>query len=273
MNPELVQKKLDALTKDFQAAFGVQLWGESPMVALADLAKPVTDYDALKARMASLAALFDHFNKRSFDAAVGASSGGTRLALVAFLKHRLPDFHPRIEGDVQAPMGFTCLLRDYLLHTKNRNYKKALNYFGLPDPIDDPTTAWSQVLFKFSEWLDSLRALLNVTARPRRNSAELSEEPLRFLVMVTYQRRRRLLESEDVAPILNEIVRRGSALDTELARVFGRSVDEIRRRLYELTNDVLIVSPVDRNATRISVSPPMLEAIRRGGLPPGDGEL
>ncbi len=262
---DLLPKKMDVLAKDFEAAFGVPLWRNVPLVAIADLVKPVGDHDALKARLASLAAVFDHFNKKAFDGAVGTASTGTRKALVSFMKLRLPDLHPQIEAEVERPMGLICLLRDYLLHTRNDNYKKAFAYFSLSDPIDDAVAAWNQVLFRFSEWVDAVRGLLIQSARPRRSGNELSEESLRFLVAVTYRRRKELLESDAIAPVINEIIRRGDALDTDLARTFGRSVEDLRRLLFDLTTDVVIVTPVDRQSTRLRISGALIEAIQSRG--------
>jgi hypothetical protein len=121
-----------------------------PLGPVVDIARAVATFDELKSRIASLTALFDHFNKSEFDKIVGTPSEGTRKAFVAFLKFRAPDDQLQIDRQIAEPLDLICLLRDYLIHARNRNYKKALVFFRLPDPISDPARAWSRVLFAFS---------------------------------------------------------------------------------------------------------------------------
>lgn len=263
MKAALVQAKIDALTKDFDASLGVPLWSEPPLMAFSDIACPVTDYDGLKARLASLAALFDHFNKKGFDAALGFSTAGTRAAFIAFLKRSFPDDQPQIEAYIETPIGLMCLLRDYLLHTKNKKYRKALDFFELADPIEDPPIAWDGVLARFAECLDRIRNLITDSNRNRYNNEDLTAEPLEFLVNLTYARHRHLLESSPAAAMINEVIRRGSVTDVELAATFGVAVGDLRNLLHPIIGDILIVRPVDRHTTQLSISGPMIDIMRK----------
>lgn len=264
MNVGLVQAKVDSLTKDFEESLGVSLWSEPPLAAFAEIVRPVTDLDGLKARLASLTALFDHFNKRGFDAALGFGTRGTRASLIAFMKRSFPDDQPHIEANIETPIGRICLLRDYLIHTRNNKYRKALGFFSLSDPIADPGLAWDRVLARFGECLDSLRNLIADSKRNRYSNLELTTEPLEFLISKTYTRHRHLIQSSPVAAILNEIIRRGEVKDVELATTFNIAVEELRRLLYQIIDDILIVRPVDRQTTLVSVTEPMIEIVRCG---------
>jgi hypothetical protein len=264
MNAPLIQAKINALTKDFEESLGVPLWSQFPLAPFGDIARPVGDDDSLKARLASLSALFEYFNKKSFDAALGNRTTGTRSSFVAFLKRRFPDDQVEIENAIEAPMGLVCLLRDYLLHTKNRNYRKALDYFQLSDPIDAPALAWDQILTTFAEWLDRVRSLTSDARRDRYSNEVLTADPLNFLVKLVYARNRDTLEETPARAMLNEIIRRGSVNDIELASTFGISVENLRKLLYPIIGDILIVKPVDRYTTQLSVSTPMVEVIKNG---------
>ncbi|MDR4485588.1 MAG: hypothetical protein R3B95_20745 [Nitrospirales bacterium] len=266
MNPRLVQSKLDTLTKDFEESLGVALWHEPPLMAFGDIARPVTDYDGLKARLASITALFDHFNKKNFDTVLGYRSPGTRSAFVAFLKLRFPDNQPAIESDIETSLKHMCLLRDYLLHTKNKNYRRALEYFGLSNPIDDPVLAWGRVLCSFAEWLDRVHNLIIESRQERYNNEALTNDPLQLLVDLTYARHRDLLESTPAGAMVNEIIRQGSVTDIELAVTFNIPVGDLRSLLYPLTGDILIVRPVDRYTTQLVVSEPMVEILQNSRI-------
>lgn len=270
MDASLVQSKIAALAEKFKGSLGIAMWKESPLVAFGDINRAVTDSDGLKARLASLTAIFDFFNKDGFDAALGSKTKGTRVAFVNFLKLRFPDDQPSIESDIEAPMGLICLLRDYLLHTKSKNYQKALDYFRLSNPIDNPAHAWDCVLAAFAEWLDRLSSLIADSSRERCNNEALGAAPLQFLVDLTYSRHSDLLESMPTAAMLNEIIRLGHITDADLAATFGVPIADLRKLLYPLTGDVLIVTPIDRNTTRLAVSEPMIKAIQNSGSEPED---
>lgn len=244
---------------------GVPLWSSPPLQAISDIAYPVSTHDELKGRLASLAALFDHFNKRDFDQKMGATTEGTRKSFVAILKFSCPDQQPQIEQHVEDPLRFIALLRDYLLHTKNRNYKRAFEFFDLTDPISDPTLAWSRVLFSFSECLDRIREILAARQMPRLTPQWILDGPLREVVQLVLQEKRHVLGEARVAALLREIAARMTVRDTELAEIFSLDAAELRALLLPLTDSIILVRPCDRTSTILEVTPEIASLLRSGG--------
>ena len=113
----LIPRKLEAIDRAFKDKLETRLWSSEPTVQLMDLCVPVSTLDNLKSRIASLTAVFDHFNKKEFDKQTGLRSTGSRIAFVAFLKTRFKDSQPVIEQYVEDPIGKICLLRDLISET------------------------------------------------------------------------------------------------------------------------------------------------------------
>jgi len=273
MDATLVLAKVGVVAKMFDDDLGAPLWGTPPVDPLVDIARAVTTSDELKSRIASLTASFEHFNKKDFDKIVGTPSEGTRKAFVAFLKFRVPDDQIRIDREVAEPLDLICLLRDYLIHARNRNYKKALVFFGLSDPISDFSRAWSSVLFAFSEVLDRLLEIVSARQQPRIAAGPLMDETLDLVVASIQREKRHVLETPKVASLLREIVSQGAILDADLAGIFGLEVEGLRRLLFPLSESVLIVLPVDRHSTRLEVVPEFRALVQSGELFKWDGHV
>lgn len=262
MNPDLIIAKIESVENDFNAHFGIPLWKNPPLTHISDLRSPVNNMDGLKSRIASLLAIFDQLNKEAFDAKLGHRTDGTREAWLSFLKRECPDDQPFIQERIEVPLGRIAQLRAFLLHGRTKGYKKALEFFALPEPIADPTDAWAKVLYKSAEVADSIAALMARRRRPAASISDLTEEPLRLLVAITYRRHQRQLEDDKVGPLVREILHAGEILDTDLAARFNVGIDELRERLFPLIDSVIHVRPHNMDSTRISIVPPMRECLR-----------
>jgi hypothetical protein len=252
----LIQRKIVKLTEDFSRELGLELWDSQLLLEVSDIIRPVNTMDGLRSRILDLGNLLDHFNRAAFNAHVRVAASTKSLnSLIAVLKFTFPDNQPQIEHDVERPLRYIRVLRNYFAHGKTRDNAKALEFFDLPDPITDPTIAWEKVLFRFSECLDQIQGLLSVRRGADRSADRYVEASMQDLVDILLNREPELLQSAPVRSLLREVIAHGSIRDTELAATHNLTVDQLRRLLFPLTNGLLIVRPFDRNTTTISVVP------------------
>jgi hypothetical protein len=261
----LVLRKLEAVNQTFEQRLASSLWASPPTTPIIDLSLPVTTYDNLKARIASLTTLFDHFNKREFDRQSGVSTSGSRNSFIAFLKVRFKDWHQFIETKVEAPIGKISLLRDYLIHARNKNHRTALEFFELNDPIAAYDDAWRKIVYKFMEVLDALAELLATIGTKPATEAQLVERPAGFMAALLWRRYHALLTDATVLSWLRFIIDKDRVADVDLARRFGLDVEDLRVRLYPLRGGVLLVRPNDEVSTILSITPSMRELLLSGG--------
>jgi hypothetical protein len=254
--------KIEALAEAFEQRFGVSLWRKPPTSEISELNRAVTDMDSFKARLLSMVAILDCLNKRDFEKQTGIASKGTREAWVTFLKDQFQNEHPRIQDDIETPLGRIAQLRSCLAHPRGKDCKKAFKYFDIVEPIEDPTNAWEKVAYRFAEIVDVALELVRSGPAAVLTASDLTDVPLRALIEATYQQFRRVIEDESVAPILREVAHHDTVLDTVLAARFNITVEELRSRLYPLLGPIIHVRPNDSVSTHVSIPEPFREVLR-----------
>jgi hypothetical protein len=257
-----VVPKLQALAEAFEQRFGMSLWRTPPTLEISELNRAVTDMDSFKARLFSMVAIFDGLNRRDFEKQTGIASKGSRDAWFTFLKDQFQNEHPRIQDDIETPLGRIAQLRSCLAHARGKDCKRAFKYFDIVEPIEDPTNAWEKVAYRFAEIIDVALGLVRSRPAPVLTARELTDAPLRALVKATYERFRSLIEDESVAPILREIAHHDTVLDTVLAARFNITVEELRSRLYFLLGPLIHVRPNDNASTHVSIPEPFREFLQ-----------
>jgi hypothetical protein len=262
MNGNLITSKIDTLSKEFQSKLNVNLWDNVPHDQIENIANPVVSKDDFIARITSLTAIFDSFNKKAFDRVSGITTKGTRESFITLLKKEFRDDQVRIQNEIEEPIGMICLLRDYIAHGKNKNYEKAFAYFKENHPTEQWKNLWSKVITKFAEVLDSTLSLLRSKDRHKLKSAEINKDLLEILISETLHDIRYDAKDSKCKAILREIASRQEIVDTDLASIFNISVEELRLLLYPFSTNILMIKPNDMNSTKLQIVEFMKERIR-----------
>jgi len=241
------------LTSEFLHLFGLELWNKYPAEQVTDLEEDVAGRDAFKSRLISLSGLFEAFNKKGFDRSLGFKNEGARLSLVAFLKTQLPNHHPQID-DVFRTVSMVSLLRAYIVHSKNQNYKEAFQFFKIPEPLTDYAMAWASLKLHFELFLADFVALIaNKNAVPIKQ-VELESSSIETALRYTLQKHAYDLRETPLAKMmLKEIAVRGEILDTDLAKAVGHPVELVRQILLPFTSSFIRVKYATNSSTLITM--------------------
>lgn len=262
MNQNFITSKLDALSKEFQLTLNVDLWKNVPHDQVDNIKVSVKTKDEFTARIISLTAIFDCFNKKVFDRKTEIITKGTRDSFITLLKKEFANNHCQIQIEIDEPLGIICLLRDHIAHGLNKNYQKAFEYFKEKYPVENWSDLWAKVISKFGEILDSILSLLKEKDRNLLKSSEINDNLLDILKQETLSEVLRCIENGKSKSMLREVACRGEILDTELSSIFNMDVEEVRRCLFPFLENILVVKPNDINSTKLKVVEFMRENIK-----------
>jgi hypothetical protein len=244
-----ITTKIDALSKEFQSILEVDLWKNFPIDQLGNINGSVTNRDEFISKILSLVAIFDSFNKKEFDKKTGIKTNGTRASFITLLKTEFINNQPEIQNEIENPIGIICLLRDYIAHGKNKNYKKAFEYFEVKHPVEDWKILWESVLLRFGLIFDATLLLFKNRNTNILKSSEINLDLQEILKEEIFQEVLRDVENDQTKAILREIACRDEIIDRELASIFNINVKNIRTLLFPFLRNVLIVRPYDEEST------------------------
>ena len=253
MNHKFITSKIDALSKEFRLTLDVNLWENVPYEQVGNITDNVTTKDEFIAKIISLTAIFDSFNKNEFYRKSGIKTHGTRISFITFLKKEFKNKHFEIQNEIEEPIGMICLLRDYIAHGKNKNYKKAFEYFEEKHPVDNWGNLWSTVLSTFGQILDSTLLILKEKDLNTLKSSEINEELQEILKAEILHEVVSNIESDQCKAMLREIACRDQIVDTELASIFNIDVEKVRLYLFPFLRNILVVRPNDEKSTKLQI--------------------
>lgn len=250
---EEIQTWTNYVTNEFQTAFKVDLWKMFPSTQVAELEKEVVDRDSFISRLASLSAFFDSLNKKGFDEATGQKTVGSRLAVVAYLKFELQNYHPQIDVLFET-MNMINLLRAHYLHIGNNNYKEALKYFSITEPLTDYRIAWATIRLKFELFLADFSKLIQYKNVVPLKQTQLVNDTVQTLFLDILKRHAWYFRDQPLAKMmLREIAVQGHMIDTKLAAAVDQPVGKIRNILLPLTDSFLKISFASNQSTMITI--------------------
>lgn len=250
----MISKKLQRLSRLINELTGVPLFAEIPSEELNSLGITVIDEDSLRARVADLCNLIDRINKKNLDRFTCVNTKGSRECFINVLKKLLPRDHNLINKQIDQPLGMILLLRAFLTHRKNKAIDKALQYFGIPFPIENFKETWEKVLFRFNEIIDqAIEVLSSDGLKADHKQTEIDEQLMIVLMKRLVDRYRGILNDGNVKKLLLFIMSEGTVVDTDLSSSFGLRLSELRELLLPLVPGVLSVSFHDSESTNLGI--------------------
>ncbi len=251
----MLDKKLQSLSIIINDLIEIPLFKEFPSDELQSLDLAVTDEDSLRARVADLCNILDRINKKELDKHSGVSTKGSRECLICLIKKILPDEHIEIDQTIDLPIGMVLLFRGYITHRRNRGISKALEFFDIGLPLTDYKIAWDKLYFRFNESIDNCIEMLNSAAsRIDFRQTEIDDQLMQILEERTIRKYEYLLEDPIIKGILLYLISEGSAIDSNLAKLFKLEIYELRNILLPLAPNILKVSYRNSVDTMISVN-------------------
>lgn len=250
-----ISDKIHTVENDFSNRFGFSLFSNSPVNQVSSIENKVSNIDDFISRLASACAIFDHLNKKKMDAEITIPQNGTRKTLEIFLKSKYINNQLFIEEKIFKPLSMACLLRDYLIHGRNRNKNKAIKYFNLNDPIQNHEKSWNSVYNVYSKIFDSLNTLLNMVDVDVFSSNDINQETEKRLVQQTFDYLSYYFENRQSSILIKEVIDSGPVTDSELADLLNTSKEQIRLLLYPFQKKLLVLEYEGENETKISFCP------------------
>lgn len=261
----MIETKLQTLSKIFVEVVGIPLFSEMPLKELEYLKKDVLNIDTFTLSIKELCNLFDRINKSEIDKYLGnIKSQGSKECLVNLLKKMFIDNNYIINSQIDNNLGMIFLLRAYYIHNKNRNIKKAEEFFEFRFPVDDYSDLWNKVLFCFESTLDIIIELFNNKQIERRLQQNEFEEKMIPLLRFEYiKRNKRIFNSNSVKILLLFLYSHDKITDIELAKEFRYSVLELRELLLPIIPALILPSYVNKHSTLISLTDLGRELIKK----------
>jgi len=251
----MLDKKLQNLSRMINDLIEIPLFEEIPSDELQSLTFAVSDEDSLRARVVDLCNILDRINKKALDQFTGVSTKGSKDCLICLLKKMLPKEHIRIDQKVDSPIGMILLFRGYITHRKNREIKKALDFFNIKLPIVDYKDIWGKLYFCFNESIDNCTEMLNLDAtKINFKQDEIDDQVKKVLKERVIRKHGRLLEEANVKQILLYIMAEGTVIDSDLSQLFKLEISDIRNLLLPLVPSILEVSYYNSVNTKIEVN-------------------
>jgi hypothetical protein len=250
---EEIQTWTNYVTSEFQTAFNLDLWKKFPSTQITELEKEVVDRDSFISRLVSLSAFFDSVNKKGFDEATGQKTIGSRLAVVAYLKFELQNYHSQIDMLFDT-LNMINLLRAHYVHVGNSNYKEALKYFSITEPLMDYRIAWAAIRLKFEVFLADFSKLIQYKNVVPIKQTQLVNDTVQTLFLNVLQGQAWYFKNQPLAKMmLREIAVKGQMIDTELAAAVGQPIGKVRSILLPLTDSFLRISFDSNQSTMITI--------------------
>jgi hypothetical protein len=250
-----ISDTIHTVEHDFHARFDFSLFSQSPISQVSGLMEPVNDRDDFKSRIVSLCSIFDHFNKKDMDKSTGTKTSGTRKSFELYLKTKAGNNQCFIDDKVLKPMSMTCLLRDYLVHGKNRNKDKAIRFFGLAEPIIEHEESWKKIFNSYHRIFDSILAVLRDIDLDLLNGDKLNSELQLSLVEQYFKEFCYYFDDRRGVLMLKEVLESGPISDVEISGLFNVEVMTVRRLLYPYKDKLFSVKHSAGNETILTFSP------------------
>lgn len=246
---------IQSVENDFNARFNFSLFSQSPIAQIGGMLDSVNNRDDFKSRIVSLCSMFDHFNKKEMDKITEAKTNGTRKSFEVFIKNKAVNNQCFIDDKIIKPMGMVCLLRDYLVHGKNRNKDKAIVYFRITDPIDDYKESWERVFSVYCGIFESILIVLNEIDLELLNGEKLNNELELALIEQYFKDFSYYFEDRRGILMLKEVLDSSPITDNEISILFNVDVLTVRRLLFPFKNKLFTVKYNSNNETILIFSP------------------
>jgi len=259
----MLNKKLQDFSRMINDFTRIPLFEEIPSNELHSLTIAVSSEDSLRARVTDLCNILDRINKRALDQFTSVATEGSRECLTCLLKKLLPNDHIMIDQKFGEPIGMILLFRAYFTHRKNRNIKKALEFFNVEFPINDHGQTWEKILVRFSESIDFCLEMLNRKATMVNfKQDEIDGQLMTILQERLIEKYRGMLEEANIKRILLYIMSEGLIIDSELAESFQMDLADIRALLLPLAPNIVKVSYYNSETTSIKINEAILKPLR-----------
>ncbi len=250
-----ISELIQTVDNEFTTIFSFPLFSQIPASNISELNNPVNDKDSFITRLTQYSTIFDNFNKKEMDTITGGKTQGTRECLENFLKSKLKNEQIFIDDKIINPMKLFCLLRDYVVHGRNRNKGKAISYFKLSDPIEDFESSWKSAVSVYQSIFLSISFLLKSVNLETIKSSKLNKETEDLLVRQFIADCSYYFEDRRTNALFREIIEKGPVSDVELAKIFNINVIELRRILYPFVDKLILTQYKAYNETLISLKP------------------
>lgn len=251
----MIDKKLQILSRLVKELIGISLFGEIPSDEIRSLDLPVSNEDSLRGRINDIVNLLDRINKKEIDKYTNVKTKGSKESFICLLKKILLNEHNSIDENIDFPLGMIFLLRGFLTHRKNKNIKKASEFFEITLPIRDYAGVWKIVLSNFSIVLDQSIELLNSSILKKDfKQTEIDDQLLEIIKRKLILRFESCFEDDNIKKLLLYILSNKSVIDTDLSQLFKLNVNDIRALLLPLIPHILNIVYLDENATKIVIN-------------------
>lgn len=258
---ELINK-IDILQRFFEDNYGFTLFKSYSLKSVINLRKSVKDIDDLTVRLKDLVTqLIENINKVQLDKAISCESKGSIKSLENFLKDKFIEDTHMIEDEIIQKLWALYNLRTEYVHEKNRNYKKALNILHLNE-TDLPEFIWRTSL---KAALDSFGKTLDLFMQEKYEKdgdyfIELAREKLQTEARVDIANL--ISENEGSEAPLHILVNLKEIVDTELAKMLGQNVNQLRSTLFPFLSHVILYTYKGHGKTLIWVIDEVLPILK-----------
>ncbi|MEL7981530.1 hypothetical protein AAG584_15895 [Vreelandella titanicae] len=233
---------------------GLNLFKEIPLSEIRSMSSDVDNEDSLRVRITDACNIFDRINKKNIDQYLSVSSKGSKTTFINLMKHICKNDHVLISQEIEKPLGMIFLLRGYLVHRRNSNIKKGLDYFQLSLPLSDFQGIWNKVIAILCQLLE----LADNAIQRARNDIKLKQDEIDTDLQEVLARRmlkkyQYILDGNKSKPIILQLISSGHLSDTELATQFNLDVLKLRELLLDLVPHIISIKHRDMESTELKI--------------------
>ncbi|AFU18133.1 hypothetical protein MC28_G400 (plasmid) [Bacillus thuringiensis MC28] len=260
---QLLIEKMDTLQRVFNETYGIDLFKGFKLSSLHRLSKQVSDQDLLTSQLINLVSTsIESINVKEVDMISGISTGKSIKSLIIFLKKHFPEESLRIDEEINIKLWAVYNVRTEYSHIKNRSFQKALRTLNLKLNEYTPGELWDKAVLAISDAFNEIIVLLLRKISPSDDEAlilqALEEYRTRAKIEVTY-----LIENYPHTEVyLHYLINRSVVTDEELAHLFQKDTNEMRKTLYPLLSQILIYRYIGQGVTEIRMIDEMIPLVR-----------